>query len=235
LFEPGSANLDFTGMTIIQSIAERISAVNNHILVTGHTDNVPINTPRFPNNYFLSITRAIEVKEYLRYHAGNLMFSSNGMGEAKPIADNSTEEGRARNRRVEIVILHDTGIELIDRLQTVAVVAATDLYLANAIYSYDREILDVYIRLLTDYPEQFGINVGGLNVIVTDDGGMVLYRSYAPDNYGDSIRDYKSIETALDGRYFVGFENDIMTGTTGSAAVPIIIDGRIVGIVLARG
>ena len=78
------------------------------IEVEGHTDNVPIHTVRFANNNELSSFRALSVFDYLTANTtlDPSMIKHAGRGEYVPVADNSTVEGRARNRRVEIKIYH---------------------------------------------------------------------------------------------------------------------------------
>ncbi|GAG14087.1 unnamed protein product, partial [marine sediment metagenome] len=77
------------------------------ISIEGHTDNIPISTARFPNNQVLSEERA---KSILKHLAGKTQispdrFSTKGLGETRSIAPNTTEEGRKKNRRVEIILL----------------------------------------------------------------------------------------------------------------------------------
>ena len=73
--------------------------------MTGHSDNIPISTRRFPSNRSLSQARADEVVRVLasRVSDGNRM-NALGMGKEKPIASNATPSGRAQNRRVEIIV-----------------------------------------------------------------------------------------------------------------------------------
>ncbi len=76
------------------------------ISIEGHTDNIPIRTPEFPSNQALSEERA---KSVLRYFVDKLNFSpvrftAKGFGETKPVAPDATEEGRKKNRRVEIIL-----------------------------------------------------------------------------------------------------------------------------------
>ncbi len=79
---------------------------SNQIEIEGHTDNVPISNDKYENNDLLSAYRAFAVKDYILEHtaleAGKIYAA--GCGEYNPVADNSTPEGRARNRRVEIKI-----------------------------------------------------------------------------------------------------------------------------------
>ncbi|MFH1624577.1 MAG: OmpA family protein [Pseudomonadota bacterium] len=78
-----------------------------NIRVEGHTDNLPIKTERFPSNWELSIARAVNVVKYF-LRDGEIVpkrFSAAGYGEAKPLLPNYTPEYRAKNRRVEILLL----------------------------------------------------------------------------------------------------------------------------------
>ncbi|MDR1620977.1 MAG: OmpA family protein [Synergistaceae bacterium] len=76
------------------------------IIVTGHTDNVPIRTSRYPSNWYLSMERAFNFLAVLLENTGldPGLFSARGYGEYHPIADNKTPEGRQLNRRVELVV-----------------------------------------------------------------------------------------------------------------------------------
>ena len=78
----------------------------NIIEIEGHTDTVPIHSSKYPNNNVLSMYRALTVADYIRSITSldPKYIKSSGRGEYVPIADNTTEEGRARNRRVEIKI-----------------------------------------------------------------------------------------------------------------------------------
>ena len=78
------------------------------IEIEGHTDNVPINSARYANNNELSSARALSVFDYFagETNLNPAMIKHSGRGEYVPIADNSTPEGRAKNRRVEIKIYH---------------------------------------------------------------------------------------------------------------------------------
>jgi chemotaxis protein MotB len=106
LFDSGKADIKPEAAEVLRKVAGIIRSVPNQIIVEGHTDNVPINTPRYPSNWELSVDRAVRVVRFLiaNYHIAPERFLATGYGEYHPVADNSTVEGRARNRRVNIVI-----------------------------------------------------------------------------------------------------------------------------------
>lgn len=108
LFDSGRVEVKQQYLPVIGRIAAALTEVSGDVVVTGFTDNVPIRSVRFASNWDLSQSRAEAVKKILDGYLGQ--FSSNrvrfeGRGEAEPIADNNTQEGRARNRRVEITVL----------------------------------------------------------------------------------------------------------------------------------
>lgn len=108
LFESGSANLTPATLYILERVAEELTRHYSHdIRIEGHTDNVPINTPIFMDNWYLSSARAISVGNYfINEHGINPeRIGAEGFGEHRPIAPNNTPEGRAQNRRVEIRII----------------------------------------------------------------------------------------------------------------------------------
>ena len=76
-------------------------------MVEGHTDNVPINTARFPSNWELSTARAVSVVRYLSEVVGVEpdRFSAVGYGDTKPKGSNDTPKNRKKNRRVEIILV----------------------------------------------------------------------------------------------------------------------------------
>jgi len=107
LFESGKADLKPEAVDVLTSIASELKNMANHICIEGHTDDVPINTPKFPSNWELSSARATNVVRYFVDKQGYYpdRISSRGFGEYRPMATNLTEDGRARNRRVDIVVL----------------------------------------------------------------------------------------------------------------------------------
>ncbi|NLK97226.1 MAG: OmpA family protein [Epulopiscium sp.] len=110
LFDTGKANLKPEAIEVLDKLGIQLSKYpNNRIRFEGHTDNVPIRTAQFPSNWELSAARAIAVAKYYidELSFNPKQFSTEGFGEYSPIADNSTAEGRAKNRRVEIKILSE--------------------------------------------------------------------------------------------------------------------------------
>lgn len=107
LFDKGSAEITPTARTILKKISTVLAASPNYIKVEGHTCNLPIHTAQFPSNWELSVLRATNVVQILVKEGGidSGRLSATGYGEYRPLADNSTEEGRIVNRRVDLVIL----------------------------------------------------------------------------------------------------------------------------------
>ena len=85
----------------------------SEIEIEGHTDNVPIHTSRFASNNELSSSRALAMFDYLVEHTAlePAQIKHSGRGEYMPVADNSTPEGRAKNRRIEIKIYNELSVE----------------------------------------------------------------------------------------------------------------------------
>lgn len=107
LFDEGSAELKPGALETLDLVYTEIKDRPNHIRVEGHTDNRPIATPQFPSNWELSTARATSVVRYFTDYHGTPRdkVSALGYGEFRPVASNGVPEGRARNRRVDIVLL----------------------------------------------------------------------------------------------------------------------------------
>ncbi|NGQ95659.1 OmpA family protein [Brevibacillus sp. SYP-B805] len=107
LFASGSADLQEDGKKLVGTIAEVLKRFPQRVRIEGYTDNVPIRKGIYRSNWELSSARAISVmREMVDQHGlAPSRFVVAGWGEANPVVDNSNEENRARNRRVEIVIL----------------------------------------------------------------------------------------------------------------------------------
>lgn len=105
LFESGSADITPKAREVLEKIINVLAAAPNYIKVEGHTDNLPINTARFPSNWELSVLRATNVVHIMQGKIATDRLSATGYGEYRPIAKNDTEAGRNLNRRVDLVIL----------------------------------------------------------------------------------------------------------------------------------
>jgi chemotaxis protein MotB len=106
LFDSGRAKLKPTGQEAIQALVEPLKSVQRDWIVGGHTDNVPIKTATFNSNWELSSARALEVVNFLIEKGMPAeRVGAAGYAEFDPVADNSTPEGRAQNRRIEIVLM----------------------------------------------------------------------------------------------------------------------------------
>ena len=107
LFDSGKSELKQEAMPIVQKVGVILERyAESTIEVEGHTDNVPINTAKYPSNDVLSSYRALSMFEYLVQNTSldPAKLKHSGRGEYMPVADNSTPEGRAKNRRIEIKI-----------------------------------------------------------------------------------------------------------------------------------
>ncbi|MGH2857150.1 MAG: flagellar motor protein MotB [Solirubrobacteraceae bacterium] len=106
LFNSGSASLQPAGLPLLNEIASLLNVDQKHpITVEGNTDNQPIHSAQFPSNWELSTDRATTVVRYLIAHdVADHRLSAAGYADLHPLASNATAAGRARNRRVDIVL-----------------------------------------------------------------------------------------------------------------------------------
>lgn len=107
LFDSGKADLREDAIPVIEKVAMILDRyAESTIEIEGHTDNVPISTSKFTSNDVLSSYRALAMFDYLVQNTSldPAMLKHSGRGEYVPVADNSTPEGRAKNRRIEIKI-----------------------------------------------------------------------------------------------------------------------------------
>ena len=111
IFPSGSAEISKEGKKVLDKVISILKDVKDkRIQVEGHTDNVRIvsvSKKRYPTNWELSTARATEVVRYLQ-EAGGIdpkLLSATGFGEYQPVAPNDTDEGKHKNRRIEIVLL----------------------------------------------------------------------------------------------------------------------------------
>ncbi|WP_175916482.1 MULTISPECIES: type VI secretion system protein TssL, long form [unclassified Burkholderia] len=105
MFQPGAASVQASMNPLISKIAGEISKVPGKVAVLGYTDSVPIRSRHFASNQALSEERAIQVMQMLQAAGvpANRLEAA-GKGDADPVGDNRTSQGRAQNRRVEIVV-----------------------------------------------------------------------------------------------------------------------------------
>lgn len=120
LYKSGSYEISDRAMETLSKIAKIIKDYSDYdVLVEGNTDNVPISKTNIRNNWDLSALRASSVVQVLqnKFGVNPARLTAGGRGEFNPIGDNSTETGRARNRRTEIIITPklDQFMELIDK------------------------------------------------------------------------------------------------------------------------
>lgn len=112
LFAPGSADVREADIKIANEISELlVMDPPRNIIISGHTDNVPIGNAPFDSNWELSVMRAINFMKIVLKNdqLDPRLFSAKGFGEFQPVASNDTAEGKSKNRRVEILILPRTG------------------------------------------------------------------------------------------------------------------------------
>ena len=106
VFAAGGAEINPEAAALIDALAASLRESETLVRIEGHTDSTPISTARFPSNWELSTARAAAVlARLIQLGVKPARLSAAGYGGEQPVADNSTAEGRAANRRVDIVIL----------------------------------------------------------------------------------------------------------------------------------
>jgi chemotaxis protein MotB len=110
-FDSGSDTVKSSALPIIAKVGEALRKIPNLVRLEGHTDNTPIHTARFVSNWDLSAARAIAVLVVFtdRFHIERERMSIGGYADVAPITTNDDEKGKARNRRVDVVILNEFG------------------------------------------------------------------------------------------------------------------------------
>jgi len=112
LFPSGQAVLTSQGRGVVESLIDVLTSFDGQISVEGHTDSVPISTARFPSNWELSSARAIAVVRHLERQGFNISrMRAVGYADTQPMEPNATADGRAANRRVELLLRQQTNEE----------------------------------------------------------------------------------------------------------------------------
>jgi chemotaxis protein MotB len=113
LFPSGEDYISTDAYESIGKVASAITRLPNPVRLEGHTDAIPINTARFHSNWDLSSARAIALLKILteRFGVASNKLSVAGYAETAPLASNDTDEGRGRNRRVDIIVLNEEGMK----------------------------------------------------------------------------------------------------------------------------
>ena len=117
LFDLGGAAISVGAAPLLQKIGSIISRTSYSIRIEGHTDNLPINSVKFPSNWELSTARAVNVLRYF-IEKNNIpaeRLSAVGFGEFHPLLSNDFPGNRAKNRRVELVFINDDYIKKVNR------------------------------------------------------------------------------------------------------------------------
>jgi chemotaxis protein MotB len=107
-YDSGSATMLPSAMNAVDRLAGVLAPRTESLRIEGHTDNLPIHNSHFPSNWELSTARATELVQLFifRYHMMPSRLSAAGYAEFHPVDSNATPEGRAHNRRIDIVILN---------------------------------------------------------------------------------------------------------------------------------
>jgi len=105
-FSPGQDAVSTDARPVLAKVADALRQVPGQIRLEGHTDDIPIHNPKFPSNWHLSIARSIAVFKLLTRENGlpAERLAVAGYGEYHPLESNNTDQGRTKNRRVDLVI-----------------------------------------------------------------------------------------------------------------------------------
>ncbi|HNX58753.1 MAG TPA: OmpA family protein [Spirochaetota bacterium] len=112
-FDPGSADIVQENTAVLDTVSDLLKALPNNIRIEGHTDNQPLRpeNAKYMSNWELSSQRSINILEYFeRKGVGSKNMSAVAFGSTRPIEENNTPEGRAYNRRVDVVIVDQDGL-----------------------------------------------------------------------------------------------------------------------------
>lgn len=115
IFKDGQIDLPPESFQVLDTIVEMLRPIDNKVRLVGHTNNTPSTNPLYPGNWELSLARATSVAKYL-INSGIApeRFIISGQGEYSPVFPNDTEEHKAMNARVEIVIIYKIDSNIID-------------------------------------------------------------------------------------------------------------------------
>lgn len=107
LFDSGKSEINPEGISVLRDMGHKLEQFDGKVIVEGHTDNVSIRTEKFPSNWELSISRAVNIVRFLAEEVGinPIQMSAVGYADTKPLVPNDTPENRRRNRRVEIILV----------------------------------------------------------------------------------------------------------------------------------
>lgn len=113
LFASGDDRITEAAFPVVESIAQVLEGIPNRVILIGHADAVPIHNRRFNSNWELSVARGMRLLELLntRYGIAEKRLSVSGDSANQPADTNETPEGRASNRRVELVVLDEAAAE----------------------------------------------------------------------------------------------------------------------------
>jgi chemotaxis protein MotB len=111
-FPPGADSIQPGALPTLETIAAELKRTPNPIRLEGHTDSIPINTERFRSNWHLSSSRAVSMLQLFseRFGIPAERMGVAGFADTAPVAPNDTAEGRAKNRRVDIVVLNEEAV-----------------------------------------------------------------------------------------------------------------------------